>query len=117
MVKAYKINLEEDTIANKAYRRVVYTTPQVQLVLMNIPTGVSIGLEKHKNTTQFIRVESGTGSARVGNKRYRLAPGDAIVVPPGVYHDVKSTGNLKLYTIYSPPEHPKDLVEKMKVCE
>lgn len=109
-----KFNIENDTMANTAYRRVIYTTPQTQLVLMNIPTGVSIGLEKHVRTTQFIRVESGRGTARIGGKKFRIKDGDALIVPPGVYHDVKSTDNLKLYTLYSPPEHPDHLVEQVK---
>jgi len=106
---AYKDNLEKATLKNNYYRNVIYTTPQMQLVLMNIPTGVSIGAETHSKTTQFIRVEKGTGVAIVSGKRYNLKDGDAIIIPAGHRHDIRSTGDLQLYTIYSPPEHPQGL--------
>lgn len=103
----YKKNIEQATLKNQHYRRVVSTTPQMQLVLMHIPTGEEIGEEVHPTTTQFIRVESGRGVATVSGKRFNLADGDAIVIPPNTKHNVRSTDDLKLYTIYAPPEHPK----------
>ena len=106
-MKIYKSNIERDTIKNTLYRKVLNTTPQLQLVLMTIPAGENIGAETHKTTTQFIRVEKGTGVATVGGMRKRLKDGDAIIIPPNVRHDIKATSDLHLYTIYSPPEHPK----------
>jgi len=107
----YKDNIERETIANKYYRKVLATTPQMQLVVMSIPSGESIPTEIHPCTSQFIRVESGRGVATVSGHVYRLKDGDAIIIPPGARHEIKSTDNLKLYTIYSPPEHPRGLKE------
>jgi len=108
-MKVYKDNIERSTIKNNYYRKVIFTTQQMQLVLMHIPTNVDIGAEVHHSTTQFIRVEEGTGVAIISNKRYNLKNGDAIIVPAGAKHNIISTNNLKLYTIYSPPTHqPND---------
>lgn len=101
----YKNNIEKQTVENKAYRKILKTTPQLQLVLMHVPTGEDIPKETHKGITQFIRVESGRGVAYIKNKRYNLKDGDAIIIPPNTAHYIKSTDNLKLYTIYAPPAH------------
>ena len=109
--------IERITASNDAYRRVIETTPNTQLVLMSLLPGEEIGLETHKGTTQFIRVEAGMGSATIGGKNFRLNDGDAIIVPPGVAHNVKASriGNgLKLYTLYSPPHHKPGTVELTK---
>ena len=111
-MKIYKENIEKQTLKNNFYRKVLSTTPQMQLVLMSIKTGDEIPEEVHSHTTQFIRVEGGNGVAYVNGRQFNLKDGDAIVIPPGTRHRIKSTNNLKLYTIYSPPEHPKGLVEK-----
>jgi mannose-6-phosphate isomerase-like protein (cupin superfamily) len=88
----------------------------MQLVLMSIEEGQEIGREKHQYATQFIRVESGRAKAIVGKNIFILKDGDAIVVPPNTYHNIINTGKdpLKLYTIYSPPQHNKNTVEKNK---
>lgn len=111
-MKIYKDNIERATTDNKMWRKILSTTPQQQLVLMNIPTGEEIGMERHHDTTQFIRVESGTGVAVIGRKRFLLKDGDAFVVPPGVKHNVISTHKLKIYTIYSPPQHKQNRMKK-----
>ena len=111
----YRQNIESDTVANTLYRKVEYTTPQMQLVLMSIPNGVDIGSEIHPKTTQFVRVESGTGVAVIGDRKVYLKDGVAIVIPPNTRHNIKSTSqNLKLYTLYSPPEHPPTTKLKTK---
>jgi mannose-6-phosphate isomerase-like protein (cupin superfamily) len=104
-------NIEKDTIANIYYRKVIHTTKQQQLVLMSLEPGETIPLEKHDETTQFFRIESGTGVAILGKKKYKLKPDYVLVVPPNTAHEIIQTGDapLKLYTIYSPPEHPKNL--------
>lgn len=109
-----KVNIERKTLHNNYYRKVLYTTRQMQLVLMSIPSGEEIGMEKHVSTTQFIRIEAGKGIAYVGDEKYRLRDGDSLMIPARVYHNIVNTGNkpLKLYTIYSPPEHKKGLIEK-----
>lgn len=113
METGFKINIEKKSIANKYYRKVLCTTPQMQLVLMSIPPTDDIPLETHVSTTQFIRVESGTCLVLVSGKRHRLSSGDSIVIPPSTQHYVKNTGKtpLKLYTIYSPPEHKPDTIQ------
>lgn len=102
-------NIEKDTIINKFYRKVISTTKNLQLVLMSILPRQEIGKEKHKKT-QFIKVESGEGIAILGNKKYKLKKGYAIIIPPNKYHNIINNGkrSLKLYTIYSPPEHKKN---------
>lgn len=110
----YKANIEKQTLKNKNYRKVINTTKQMQLVLMSIPSGEEIGMEIHPKTTQFIRVESGNGVAIINNIKINLKDGDAIVIPSNTKHNIISKKDLKLYTIYSPPEHPDMLVERNK---
>jgi mannose-6-phosphate isomerase-like protein (cupin superfamily) len=85
---------------------------------MSLKPGVEIGEEVHPHTSQFIRVESGHGSAMIDGKRYRLSEGDFLLIPPGSVHNVRNTSRrreLKLYTIYSPPHHPPNLKERKHV--
>ncbi len=110
----YIDNIEKATLENKYYRKVVSTTDQNQIVLMNIPPNGDIPLEVHPNISQFIRIESGNGTAFINDKKYDLYDGIALNIPAGSYHKIKNisdTKYLKLYTIYSPPEHSKDLVQ------
>jgi mannose-6-phosphate isomerase-like protein (cupin superfamily) len=111
---AYKVNIESETLKNTHYRKVLFTTPEMQLVLMSLEPQENIPREKHEKTSQFIRVESGKGIIMVGNRRYRLRDGDSIIIPHQTWHLVKNTGKraLKLYTIYSPPEHPKKIIHR-----
>jgi mannose-6-phosphate isomerase-like protein (cupin superfamily) len=113
-MNGYKVNIEEETVDNTDYRRVIYTTNETQLVLMSIPKNDDIDKETHKTSTQFIRVEEGSGVAYINNKQYRIKAGDALVIPAGVLHYIKNTSKepLKIYTLYSPPQHPKDLIER-----
>lgn len=120
----YKVNIEKSTIANKNYRKVLYTTEQTQLVLMSLLPSEDIPLEKHENITQFIRIEQGTCVCYIGNdiendlkkmKQTRLKDNDIIIIPANTYHYIKATSELKLYTLYSfldRPEHSKNLVQK-----
>jgi mannose-6-phosphate isomerase-like protein (cupin superfamily) len=110
---AFRIDIEKATLKNTAYRKVLQTTPQSQLVLMSIPYGDDIHQEVHTSTTQFIRIESGSGVAYVDDNRHILKDGVVIVIPPGKRHYIKNTGSkpLKLYSIYSPPEHPEGLIQ------
>ena len=108
----YKLNIENVTNKNTNYRKVLHTTKETQLVIMSVSD--EIHKEKHPHTTQFIRVESGQGFAIVNNKRFKLSDGDAIIIPHNTWHYIKNTGKqpLKLYTLYSPPEHKDGLVQK-----
>ena len=119
-----KQKLEQITDKNKYYRNVVETTKQMQLVLMNLPVDSDIPLEIHKKTTQFIRVEFGEitvsiykdSSDKKPEKKIIVKEGESVIIPAGTYHYVKNTNNknTKLYTIYSPPEHPENLKQMHK---
>jgi mannose-6-phosphate isomerase-like protein (cupin superfamily) len=113
----YYENIEQLTIKNAMYRRVLYTTPEMQLVLMSLLPKQEIGMETHEHTTQFFRIEEGTGIAVVGDRTAILSNGTVVVVPPGTPHNIINTSTiraLKLYTIYSPAHHPDGLVQKNK---
>lgn len=110
-------NIEQQTLDNEDYRRVAYTVPgSMQLVYMSILPGDDIPMEVHPNTTQFIRIESGIGIAEIDGVDHALADGVSVIIPPGAEHRIENSGYepLKLYTIYTPPEHPEGLVEKTK---
>ena len=119
---SFVFDIEKATFENEEYRKILYTGI-MQLVLMSIPVGKDIELEVHPNTDQFLRVEKGKGEVRFGkdqSERIKIKDGSAIMVKRGTYHRVINTGNesLKLYTIYSPPEHGvknkyKDLLIKV----
>ena len=110
----YSENIEELTKTNNDYRRVLYTGMNQQFVLMSIPPSDEIKMEIHKLHDQFIRIEQGEGKAVVGNSTYKLKDGSAFIVPANTSHQISNTSNkepLKLYTIYSPPEHSDKLIQ------
>ena len=82
-MSGYAINIEKATLDNSYYRRVLYTTQQNQIVLMNIPPKGDIPCETHSNITQFIRIESGIGEAHIGKNVYKLEDGIALDIPAG----------------------------------
>lgn len=106
-------NLEQATLQNTNFRQVVTTTPNFQLVMMSLNPGEEIGLEIHPDTTQFFRVERGTGIAIRNSQSIPLFDGAFVVIPPNTWHNVINTGPIpmKLYTIYSPPEHSPGEIE------
>jgi mannose-6-phosphate isomerase-like protein (cupin superfamily) len=113
----YVTNIERDTLDNKDYRRVLYTGPNTQLVLMTLQPGEEIGLEVHEGHDQFIRIEAGTGYVQLNGERRALEDGSAVVIPAGTEHNVVNTSDtekLRLYTLYSPPEHPGGTVHHTK---
>jgi mannose-6-phosphate isomerase-like protein (cupin superfamily) len=113
---SFKGNIEVLTVKNNYYRKVIATTDNMQLVLMSLKPGEEIGKEVHPHTSQFIRVEGGRCTAYIGRKRYIMKDGDAIIIPPGRNHNIINTGDedLKLYSIYTPPEHPKGRKQRNK---
>ena len=116
----YVTNIEQDTLSNEDYRRVLFTGENMQLVLMTLQPGEEIGREIHEDHDQFIRVEAGTGLAELDRERYELCDGMVVVIPAGVEHNVTNTSSddaLRLYTLYSPPEHPDGTVHRMKADE
>lgn len=117
-------NIADSTIDNKNYRKAVYTVPNsIQLVYMSLKPGESVPREIHPHTSQFIRIESGNGEAIIEygdeTRKYRLKDDTAIIIPPGLYHTIKNTGDedLKLYTVYTPPNHPSNALEKVRTEE
>jgi mannose-6-phosphate isomerase-like protein (cupin superfamily) len=116
----YVTNIEKDTLENEDYRRVLFTGRNTQLVLMTLRPGEEIGRETHEEHDQFIRVESGTGSVILNGEKHRLEDGVAVVIPAGTEHNVVNTSKddpLRLYTLYSPPEHPDGTVHRTKAEE
>ena len=117
-MKGYVKNIEEETLNNSDYRRILYTSKNSQLVVMNIQPGDEIGMEVHE-LDQFIRIEQGRGKAILDDVEHELEDDFAVVIPAGMNHNIINTGTeeMKLYTIYSPPEHMKDVVQKTKEDE
>ena len=114
-MKGYITNIEKETILNEDYRRALYTAKNSQLVLMNIRPGEEIGEETHK-LDQFLRFERGKGKAVLDGVESDVGDGIAVVVPAGVKHNFINIGDidLKLYTIYSPPNHIDKVIHKTK---
>jgi mannose-6-phosphate isomerase-like protein (cupin superfamily) len=117
-MKVYKDNIEKSTLKNKDFRKVVFTGPNSQLVLMSLKPGEEIGKEIHEED-QFFRFEEGNGKVVVGRSEFRVKDGDAVVVPAGTNHNIINTSrskDLKLYTIYSPSHHPDKTIHKDKAA-
>jgi mannose-6-phosphate isomerase-like protein (cupin superfamily) len=120
IMTGYVTNIERDTIENEDYRRVLFTGENTQLVLMTLRPGEEIGEETHGGHDQFIRVEAGTGYVELDGERHDLSDGSAVVIPSGARHNVVNTSKseaLRLYTLYSPPEHPHGTVQHSKADE
>ncbi len=110
--------IEELALRNTCFRQVLFTAKHAQLVLMCLQPGEEIGDEVHTNVDQFFRIERGEARFVFDEKEERLVrDGDGVVVPMGTHHNVinaSKTAQLKLYTIYSPPNHPAGTVHKTK---
>lgn len=116
-MKGFKSNIEKDTLANKNFRKVIYTAKHLQLVLMSLLPGEEIGAEVHPKNDQFFRFEGGVGICTIDGNKYRVKDGDAVVIPAGSKHNVKNTDSKKLlqmYTLYAPPHHKDGIVRKTK---
>lgn len=116
-MSGYLINIEKKSLENNNFREVLFTGPHSQLVVMSLGPGEEIGLETHDDRDQFIRVEAGTGKAILNGEENDLADGSAVVIPAGTEHNIINSSQseaLKLYTIYSPPEHPDGTIHKNK---
>ena len=125
-------NIEKLTLDNTNYRDVLFTSPsnRTQLVVMSLQPSQEIGMERHEGADQFIRVEKGNGIAIIGNEygdvkplspsdqtTYNLSDGSVIVVPANTWHNIVNTSVtdlMKLYTLYSPPQHKDKLIEPTK---
>lgn len=114
-MKGYVVDIEKATLENENFRTVLYTGKFSQLVVMSIPAGGDIGEEVH-TLDQFLRVEAGEGKAILDGVEHTIRNGSAVVVPAGARHNLINTGGtpLKLYTVYSPPNHRDGVVHKTK---
>jgi mannose-6-phosphate isomerase-like protein (cupin superfamily) len=115
-MKGFNSNIEKLTLENTNFRKVLYTSKYLQLVLMSLKVGEEIGLEVHLNNDQFFRFESGNGKCIIDAIEYSVKEGDVIVVPAGAKHNVINTGNraFKMYTIYGPPNHQDGTIRATK---
>jgi mannose-6-phosphate isomerase-like protein (cupin superfamily) len=116
-MKGYITAIERETRKNSDFRRVLYTGKHSQLVLMSLKPKEEIGEETHDHVDQFFRFESGEGKVIIDGVVHRVKDGTAVIVPAGARHNVVNSSprsNLRLYTIYSPPEHQDGVVRHTK---
>jgi mannose-6-phosphate isomerase-like protein (cupin superfamily) len=115
-------DIERATLENETFRTVLHTGEHVQLTVMRLGPGEDIGREAHPHLDQFLRIESGSGRVELGRTKdaveetHDIADDWAIIVPAGVWHNVVNTGegDLKLYSIYAPPEHLDGTIHRTK---
>lgn len=115
-------NIEQVTTNNENFRTTIWTGEHLQITVMSIDVGDSIGLEMHEDNDQFIRLEKGVGMVQMGknqnnlNFQRKVSENDAFVVPAKTWHNLVNIGNepIKLYSIYAPPHHAKGTVHKTK---
>ena len=115
-MKGYVANIEQMSLENENFRKVLYTSKSSQLVLMSLKPGEDIGMEVH-HLDQFIRCEEGTGVAILNGVEYGVKDGIAVVVPAGAEHNIINTSKteeMKLYTVYSPANHRDGVIHKTK---
>lgn len=115
-------NIERETVDNETFRTVLFTGAHLQLTVMSIAPGEDIGREKHDDVDQFLRIEQGTGRLELSRtegeveETHDVEDDWAMIVPAGLWHNVVNTGEgeLKVYSIYTPPEHPDGTVHRTK---
>ena len=115
-MNGYVDDIEDATLRNTDFRRVLYTGSNLQLVLMTLQPGEEIGAETHEDRDQFFRIEEGQGVVEIDGRRHAVEDDYAVVVPAGARHNVMNSGRspLKLYTLYGPPEHRDAVVHRTK---
>jgi mannose-6-phosphate isomerase-like protein (cupin superfamily) len=119
---AWVDDIEQLTLGNSHFRAVVFTGSHTQLTVMRLARGEEIGWESHPHLDQFLRIEQGQARLDLGrgeggvDEQHELNDDWAIIVPAGVWHNVVNTGSedVKLYSLYSPPEHPRETVHPTK---
>ena len=115
-------DIEKATLDNDTFRTVLFTGKHLQMTVMCLQPGEEIGVEKHDDLDQFIRIEEGAGQVQMGSSKDDLSEVHdveddwAAIIPGGTWHNVVNTGDgqLRLYSIYTPPEHPKGTVHRTK---
>jgi mannose-6-phosphate isomerase-like protein (cupin superfamily) len=119
---AWVRNIEDATLSNDTFRTVLFTGEHTQLTVMSLRAGEEIGWEVHGDRDQFLRVEQGRARADFGpdedtvSEQHEIGDDWALIIPAGTWHNVVNTGDgeLKLYSLYSPPEHPAGTVHATK---
>ena len=115
-------DIEATTLENTDFRRVLFTRSHLQLTVMSIPVGESVGWEMHDHLDQFLRIESGSATLKLGRaeddvaETFPVSDDWAMIIPAGTWHDVVNEGDapLQLYSLYAPPEHPDGTVHVTK---
>lgn len=115
-------NIQDETLENSTFRTVLFTGSDLQLTVMRIPAGEEIGLEMHDDHDQFLRLEAGKARVTLGPSKetvtetHDIEDDWAVIVPAGTWHNVINAGDddLKLYSLYAPPEHPDSTVHATK---
>lgn len=113
----YIENIEELTLKNEYFRRVLFTAQNMQLVVMSLKPNEDIGMEVHETTDQFLRIEEGEGKSILNGEERNIKEGEVVIVPAGTEHNIINTSSekpLKLYTIYSPPHHKDKTIHQTK---
>jgi len=113
-------HVDAETIRNPNFRKVAYTAAGMQLVFMSLEPLEEIGIEVHHEVDQFFRIEKGAARFDIGKDSFIAREGDAVIVPRGTCHNVvniSATSHLKMYTIYSPPNHPPKRLQLRKPPE
>jgi len=108
-MNGYHSDIEKETLENTNFRKVLYTGTYQQLVVMSLKPGEDIGKEVHPTVDQFFRIEQGEAMAEIDGETMHLKADDVVIVPAGSEHNVTNMSkvqDLKLYTIYAPPNHP-----------
>lgn len=115
-------DIEETTLDNTTFRTVLFTGKNVQLTVMRLAPGEDIGREVHPHLDQFVRIEAGEARVELSttangiDQTHDLSSDWAVIIPAGVWHNVVNTGgeDVKLYSLYAPPEHPPETVHRTK---
>lgn len=110
-------NIEKETLENNFFRKVLLTSNHQQLVVMSLNPSEDIGMEAHDNLDQFIKIEQGEGVAILNGVETKFSSGFSVTIPAGTNHNIINTSAqnpLKIYTIYSPPNHQQGTVHKTK---
>lgn len=110
------LNIKDETLNNRNYRKVLYTASNIQLVVMSLEPGEEIGEEVHESGDQFIRIESGKCKIILNEVESIAEEGFAIIIEGGTTHNIINIGDTvaKIYTVYSPPEHPENTKQLKK---
>lgn len=115
-MKGYITNIEQASLENENFRKVLYTDERLQLVVMSLKPNEDIGEEEHQ-LDQFIRIEKGDGLAVLDGEKTPLTDGSVVVIPQGTRHNIINTSSehlLKIYTLYAPPNHQPGTIHKTK---